>query len=109
MYLRDSVSGVIRVVRTRPVLEGGLGTPVQRIVRVCGGLALSVEHRRQIAVVVVGVRLGIEQRIVLSAHVVQEIGEVGGSLRQVTTPTLSNLYLILSPSNQECHRHNHQP
>ena len=56
----DLCARVVGVVRTGPVLEGGLRASVQRIVCIRGGLALSIQKRGQIAVVAVSVSLDVE-------------------------------------------------
>lgn len=56
----DLCARVVGVVRTGPVLERGLRAPIQGIIGIGRGLALPVEHRGQIPVVVVGVGLGVE-------------------------------------------------
>ena len=81
LHLRDSVSSVIRVVRARPVLKGRLRSSVQRIVDVTGSLALPVEHRGQVPVVVVSVGFGVEEGIFSGACPVHIVVRVDRLLR----------------------------
>lgn len=59
----DSVSRIIRIVRAGPILERGLSAPIQRVICIGRRLAVPIENRGQITVVVVGIRLGIQQGI----------------------------------------------
>jgi len=60
LHLHDAIARFVDAVFTGPILERGLGAAVQWIVDIGCRLALSIEHRRQVAVVVVGVGLGPE-------------------------------------------------
>jgi hypothetical protein len=63
LHLRDPVARIIRVVGGRAVVEGGFRPAVQRVVRIRRHLALPIRDGGDIAVVVIGVRLGVDQRI----------------------------------------------
>lgn len=63
LHLRDPVAAIIGVVRTGPILERGFCASVQRIVGIGRRLILSIKHRGEVPVIVIGVGFGIEQRI----------------------------------------------
>ncbi len=65
LHLGHPIARIVRVIGGGAVVERGLGAAVQRVVGVAGGLALSVEDRRDIAVVVVRVDLGKEKQYIL--------------------------------------------
>jgi hypothetical protein len=63
LHLRDPIARVVGVVRAGAIMERRLGPAIQRIIGIGRRLALSVEHGGQVAVVIVRVGLGPEQRI----------------------------------------------
>jgi len=61
--LRESIPGIVGVIRRGAVLIGGLRFAIEQIVGVRRHLILAIRHRRDVAVVVVRVGFGLEQRI----------------------------------------------
>ncbi len=76
MDLCNSIARIVCIVRTGPILKRRLRASIQRIVRVGRGLTLSVEHRGEIAIVVIGRGLGSEQRISSRDRPIHIIGRV---------------------------------
>ena len=81
LYLRDSVSRIVRVVGRRTVMKSRFRFPIQRVIRVRCHLALSIRHGGHIAIVVVGIGLVIRQRIFTSRHTIHVVVRVDGLLR----------------------------
>jgi hypothetical protein len=73
LHLRDPVARIVGVVRRSAVLIGGDRAAVQRVIGIGAHLPLAIRDRGDIAIVVLRIRLGIQQGILSRSRSVHAV------------------------------------